>query len=333
MYLMCALSFLTSLQVQAARTEPIQAIQRPKLSQKQESLSELGKMLFFDPRLSQSGMISCNSCHNLSTGGVDNVPGSIGHGWHIGDINSPTVLNSSLNLAQFWSGRVKTLEQQAAGPIANPHEMASSHEEAEQTIQSIPGYEKYFVQAFGDKKVTIDRITKAIGMFERTLMTPNAPFDQWLAGNDKAISPEAHEGYKLFKEVGCISCHNGPGVGGTMFQKFGVVKEWPGHKSKGRFDVTHKPEDMYVFKVPLLRNIELTAPYFHDGSVWSLEEAVRIMADVQLGKKLKDTETRKIVAFLKTLTGVQPRVIAPLLPPRTAKTPKPQLKLNQTLAH
>ena len=289
---------------------------------------ELGKRLFFEPRLSKSGWITCNSCHNLSTGGADNLPTSIGHKWFFGPINSPTVLNAKFNLAQFWDGRAKDLKEQAKGPIANPIEMGSSHDLAVSALQSIPEYVQWFSEVYGevygDKEINIDNVADAIAAFEETLTTPNSKFDYWLNGYDEYISESEGEGYALFKAKGCITCHNGVGVGGNSYQKFGIAKPYDKDThTLGRYNVTKKEKDKYVFKVPLLRNIELTAPYFHDASTWSLNEAVNIMAEYQLGLNLTDDETNKIVAFLKTLTGDQPEIIFPILPPSTANTPKP----------
>lgn len=303
----------------AARTnEPIQPIEAAKIQNPEKV--ELGKMLFFEVRLSKSGFISCNSCHNLATGGVDNLKSSFGHKWHVGPINSPTVLNSKYNIAQFWDGRAKDLKEQAGGPIQAPGEMASTHELAEKTIRNIPGYPPLFKKAFGTDHVSIDRIKEAIAAFEETLVTPNSRFDQWLAGKDSAITALEKKGYDLFKNKGCVSCHNGPAVGGTMYQKFGVVHPYTADTTTlGRYGVTKKPEDKFVFKVPTLRNIELTYPYFHDGSAQTLEEAIEVMAWHQLGMKLTKDETTAMVAFLKTLTGEQPQITLPILPPSSAK--------------
>jgi cytochrome c peroxidase len=301
--------------------EPIQPI--PKNADLNLAKVELGKQLFFDPRLSKSGFISCNSCHNLGTGGADNLPSSIGHKWQLGPINSPTVLNAKFNLAQFWDGRAKDLKEQAGGPIANPGEMASTHEAAITVLQSIPEYTDSFNKVYGVKKVDIDQVTDAIAAFEETLTTPNSRFDKWLQGDDSAISEQEKAGYTLFKAKGCIACHNGIGVGGGSYQKFGVVKPYKDTETLGRYNVTKEEKDKYLFKVPLLRNIELTAPYFHDASTWDLSEAVDIMAEYQFGLKLSGDENQKIVAFLKTLTGEQPSIVYPILPPSTVNTPKP----------
>ena len=309
-------------QAPAHRDEPIQPI--PLKIDYDPQKVELGKMLYFDPRLSKSGFISCNSCHNLATGGVDNLPRSIGHKWQFGGINAPTVLNARYNIAQFWDGRAKDLKEQAGGPIENPVEMASSHAMAVKVVKSIPEYVKRFKQVYGTEQIDIDKITDAIAAFEETLITPNARFDQWLRGDDNALTEEEKEGYALFKSKGCISCHSGVAVGGNSFQKFGVVKPYEKDTvNLGRYEVTGKESDKYVFKVPTLRNIELTAPYFHDGSTYDLSEAVDVMAEYQLGVQLTPEENRKIVAFLKTLTGEQPQITYPVLPPSTKDTPLP----------
>ena len=303
--------------------EPIQPI--PISFDWNSAKIELGKKLFFEPRLSKSGWISCNSCHNLSTGGADNLPSSIGHKWMFGPINAPTVLNAKFNLAQFWDGRAKDLKEQAKGPIANPMEMASNHELAVNVLQSVPEYVQWFKEVYKDEKITIDNFADAIAAFEETLTTPNSRFDSWLNGYDDKITDAEKEGYDLFKAKGCITYHNGFGVGGNSFQKFGVVKPYDKDtQTLGRYNVTKDEKDKYVFKVPLLRNIELTAPYFHDASTWSLREAVHTMAEYQLGVTLIDDEMNKIVAFLRTLTGDQPSIIFPTLPPSNENTPKPE---------
>ena len=286
---------------------------------------ELGKKLWFDPRLSMSGFISCNSCHNLSTGGSDNLPTSIGHNWQEGPINSPTVLNSSLAVAQFWDGRAADLQEQAGGPIANPMEMASSHLLAVDVINSIPQYREEFAKVYGSKDITIDNITDAIAVFEETLVTPNSRFDQWLKGDDDAITQQELAGYETFKSIGCVACHNGPAAGGTSFQRMGVVEPYQTtNPAEGRAAVTGKDADRFSFKVPSLRNVELTYPYFHDGAYWSLEEATDVMARLQLGRELQEQEIDNVVAFLKTLTGEQPTFTMPILPPSTNDTPRPQ---------
>ena len=318
-----ALVGATVASVGALAQEPIQ----PIAPVKEINLAqvELGKKLFFDPRLSKSGFISCNSCHNLSMGGTDNLKTSIGHNWQQGPINSPTVLNSSMNLAQFWDGRAADLKEQAGGPIANPGEMAFTHTLAVDVLTSIPEYVTEFKQVFGTDKIDIDQVTVAIAEFEKTLVTPNSRFDQWLLGDKDALTADEMVGYKLFKDSGCVACHNGPAVGGNSFQKMGVVKPYKTtNPAEGMSGVTGKDEDRFKFKVPTLRNVELTYPYFHDGEAETLTESVDVMGRLQLGKKFSDKENAQIVAFLKTLTGDQPSFLLPFLPPSTDKTPPPK---------
>jgi len=309
--------------VSGAANEPVQPLSPPK--QIDLGLAELGKKLYFDPRLSKSGFISCNSCHNLSMGGTDNIPTSIGDHWQKGPINAPTVLNSSLNVAQFWDGRAPDLKAQAGGPIANPGEMAFTHQLAVQVLDSIPGYVREFKQVFGRDGITIDEVTTAIAEFEKTLVTPNSRFDQWLLGREDALTADELAGYKLFKESGCIGCHNGPGLGGTSFQKMGIVEPYVAKSpAEGRSAVTGKDADRFSFKVPTLRNVELTYPYFHDGAANTLGEAVDVMGRLQLGRKFSAEENARIVAFLKTLTGEQPGFQLPILPPSSDATPRPE---------
>jgi cytochrome c peroxidase len=299
--------------------QPIRPVQEINLAQ-----VELGKKLYFDPRLSKSGFISCNSCHNLSMGGTDNLQTSIGDRWQQGPINAPTVLNSSLNVAQFWDGRAKDLQAQAGGPIANPGEMGFSHTLAVDVLQSIPAYVQEFKLVFGTDKITIEEVTQAIAEFEKTLKTPGSRFDQWLMGDKHAINGEELAGYELFKASGCVACHNGEAVGGNSFQKMGVVEPYKtDNPAKGLSAVTGKDADRFKFKVPTLRNVEMTYPYFHDGEAQTLTQAVNTMGRIQLGKKFSDDENAKIVAFLKTLTGEQPEFLMPILPPSTDNTPKP----------
>jgi cytochrome c peroxidase len=290
----------------------------------------LGRMLFFEPRLSASHAISCNSCHNLGLGGADAEPTSIGHRWQHGGRNAPTVLNAVFNKAQFWDGRAKDLEQQAGGPIVNPIEMGSPEAHVAEQLKGIPGYRDYFAKAFPDQTdpVTMADVQKAVAVFEATLITPNSPFDRFLEGKADALSPKQQAGLALFMDKGCSSCHNGINVGGGMYAPFGVVEK-PGAEllppnDKGRFIVTKTPGDEYVFKVPTLRNIALTAPYFHTGRAWDLRQAVAVMGTSQLGAQLSDDEVDKITAFLESLTGDQPKVSYPILPPSGAVTPLPQ---------
>ena len=318
-------SFLLAQSIYAKpRNEPISPIYPAKGLN--PAKVELGKKLFFEKRLSKSARISCNSCHNLAIGGTDNMRVSLGHGFVEGPINSPTVYNSSYNIAQFWDGRAKDLKEQAGGPIANPKEMASSHKIAVRVLNSIPAYVKEFESVYGKKSIDIDQVTDAITEFEKSLVTPNSRFDKWLKGDDKALSKKELLGYEKFKSTGCIACHTGAAVGGTMYQKFGVVKA-PAKRDAnlGRFSVTKVEAEKYFFKVPTLRNIELTYPYFHDGSVWDLKEAIKIMAELQLGAKLSKKDISDIAAFLKTLTGEKPVISYPELPASTLKTPRPKL--------
>lgn len=291
---------------------------------------ELGKMLYFEPRLSESHTISCNSCHIVGMGGVDMLETSIGHRWQRGGRNAPTVLNSVFNTAQFWDGRAKDLAAQAGGPLVNPVEMASSGEHVVEQLKAIPGYQEDFKKAYPEASdpVTLDNATKAIEVFEATLITPDAPFDRYLEGDAGALNDEQKQGLRVFIDSGCASCHNGINVGGGMYAPFGVVEK-PGADflpvaDKGRFEVTKSVADEYVFKVPTLRNIALTPPYFHTGKSWDLRQAVAVMGSSQLGKTLSDEEVNQITAFLHSLTGDQPEVVYPVLPPSVATTPRPK---------
>ena len=294
---------------------------------------DLGKALFFDPRLSASGVFSCASCHNLATGGDDNMETSVGHGWQKGPRNSPTVLNAVLNEAQFWDGRADDLAAQAKGPIQAGVEMANTPAQVEITLKSMPKYVDWFTAAFPGEAdpVNFDNMAKAIEAFEATLITP-APFDAWLNGDDNAMSDEAKIGLALFMDKGCSSCHSGVNVGGHGYYPFGLI-ERPGAEilpvnDKGRFAVTDTVDDEYVFRASPLRNIALTAPYFHSGKVWDLAVAVEIMAESQLGESLKPEETTALVAFLDSLTGTLPAVTLPVLPAETADTPRPSSEVR-----
>ena len=290
---------------------------------------ELGRQLFFEPRLSASHVISCNTCHNIGTGGADNVPASSGHAWQKGARNSPTVFNAVFNVAQFWDGRAKDLEEQAKGPVQNPVEMHNTPKNVEATLSSMPEYVAAFGRAFPSDKqpVSFDNMARALQAFESTLVTPDSRFDLYLKGDDSALDAKEKKGLQTFMSSGCISCHNGVNLGGQAYFPFGLVKKPDGKilpsGDKGRFEVTKTQNDQYVFRAAPLRNIALTAPYFHSGQVWDLEEAVAIMGTAQLGKQLNAEEVGDIVAFLKTVTGKQPKVEYPLLPPSTATTPKP----------
>lgn len=290
---------------------------------------ELGRQLFFEPRLSASHVISCNTCHNIGTGGADNVPASSGHAWQKGARNSPTVFNAVFNVAQFWDGRAKDLEEQAKGPVQNPVEMHNTPKNVEATLSSMPEYVAAFGKAFPSDKqpVSFDNMARALQAFESTLITPDSRFDLYLKGDNNALDAREKKGLQTFMSSGCISCHNGVNLGGQAYFPFGLVKKPDGKilptGDKGRFEVTKTQNDAYVFRAAPLRNIALTAPYFHSGQVWDLEEAVAIMGTAQLGKQLSTEEVGDIVAFLKTVTGKQPQVEYPLLPPSTATTPRP----------
>jgi cytochrome c peroxidase len=293
--------------------------------------TELGKMLFFEPRLSKSGTISCNSCHNLSMGGDDNLPTSVGHGWQKGPRNSPTVLNAVFNVAQFWDGRAEDLKAQAKGPIQAGVEMANHPPVVVETLKSMPDYVARFRAAFPDEAdpVTFDNVARAIEVYEATLITPDAPFDRYLKGDTTALNELERAGLRTFMNKGCMSCHSGVNFGGQAYYPFGVIKK-PGADilppgDRGRFAVTNTASDDYVFRAAPLRNIALTAPYFHSGQVWSLEEAVAVMSSSQLGATLEDAEVKEIAAFLRTLTGRQPAVVLPELPAETGTTPRPRL--------
>ena len=291
---------------------------------------ELGKMLYFDPRLSASGLISCNTCHNVGMGGGDNLETSVGHGWHKGPRNAPTVFNAVFNVAQFWDGRAEDLKAQAKGPIQAAVEMNAKPARVTATLKSMPDYVGRFGKAFPGEAdaVTFDNVAKAIEAFEATLITPGARFDQYLAGNAGALSAKEQQGLKLFMDKGCSGCHGGINVGGGDYYPFGVMEK-PGAEilppgDKGRFAVTKTADDAYVFRSPSLRNVALTAPYFHSGKVWSLPQAVGIMGTSQLGEKLEDGEVDAITAFLQTLTGKPPRIEYPILPVSTDTTPRPE---------
>ncbi|WP_306151927.1 cytochrome-c peroxidase [Roseovarius sp. MMSF_3281] len=289
---------------------------------------DLGKALFFDPRMSASGVFSCNSCHNLATGGDDNMPTSIGHGWQKGPRNSPTVLNAVFNEAQFWDGRAADLAEQAKGPVQAGVEMANTPDNVIATLNSMPQYQDWFKASFPDEEdpVTFDNFAKAIEAYEATLITP-APFDAYLNGDDAALTDAQKEGLALFMDKGCASCHNGVNLGGTGYFPFGLIEK-PGADvlppdDRGRFQVTETADDSYVFRAAPLRNIDQTAPYFHSGKVWDLEVAVAIMGTSQLGTELTAPEVDSIVAFLGSLTGEMPEVIYPVLPTETLGTPRP----------
>ena len=278
----------------------------------------LGRMLFYDPRLSKGRDVSCNSCHSLQAYGVDGKPVSSGHLGQVGGRNSPSVYHAAGHVAQFWDGRAADVEEQAKGPVLNPVEMAmASAADVEATLRSIPGYRAPFRAAFPDsaEPVTFDNMARAIGAFERKLVTPSR-WDRFLNGEHSAITQNEMAGHHEFMHQGCATCHNGPYVGGRMFQKLGAGKPWPVATDLGRIEVTKHAADRMVFKVPSLRNVKQTGPYFHDGRIATLENAVRLMADYQLNTKLEDRQVQQIVAWLGTLTGEIPSayIRAPVLP-------------------
>lgn len=282
---------------------PIQAKNEP-LTAKQS----LGKALFHEKGLSGDGTVSCASCHDLKTGGVDRLKTSTGIKGQKGPINAPTVYNSTYNFVQFWDGRATSLKEQAAGPVTNPLEMGATWPQVIQFIKNNPKYTKQF-NALYQGKINQDTITDAIADFESTLVTPSA-FDAYLQGDNDAISEKAKLGYRLFKSYGCVACHNGQNVGGNMYMKMGLVKDYFKQRGGeltaadlGRFNVTQKGADKHLFKVPSLRNVALTSPYFHDGSVSNLNDAVVIMAQVQLNRNLPKEDVIAIVEFLQSLTG------------------------------
>lgn len=301
---------------------------------------ELGKALYFDPRLSKDGTISCNTCHNVMGAGDDGRPVGVGIRGQRGGRGSPTVWNSAHNTVQFWDGRAATLEEQAVGPLTNPVEMGmESHDAVMKRVAKIPGYLDMFKKAFPKDKnpQTIDNLAKAIASFERTLVTPDSPFDLYKRGNKKALNASAVRGMKLVDEIGCTSCHNGPNFAGEGFKmgegNYQPFPQIPGSKydkqydllsDLGRFDVTKNAEDKNKWRVPTWRNVAVTAPYFHNGKVQTLDEAVRVMAKTQLDTDLKEDQVEDIVEFLKSLTGKFPTITAPKLPLVVGDTVTPE---------
>lgn len=291
---------------------------------------ELGKMLFFEPRLSAEHNIACATCHQIGLGGADGRPVAIGHNWQKTSRNTPTILNAVFNTAQSWDGRAKDLAEQSGRPITSAIAMGNTREGVEATLRAIPGYRDFFAWAFpGEAEpVTFENVEKALAVFQATLITPDSPFDRYLLGDETALSAEEKEGLALFIDKGCATCHQGINLGGDRYAPFGVVQK-PGAEflppdDKGRLMVTRTPDDAYRFKVPSLRNVALTAPYFHSGSSWDLEQAVAVMGSAQLGITLTANETKKIAAFLVSLTGRQPSIVLPVLPPSAPTTPRPR---------
>jgi cytochrome c peroxidase len=293
-----------------------------------EAKIALGQMLYHDPRLSSTGTVSCASCHNTMLGGEDNRPNSMGVHGQTGGRSAPTVWNAAFNKVQFWDGRAASLEDQAAGPVTNPIEMGmKSWDDVVARLKTIEGYQTAFTSAFGSNAITKENATKAIAAYERTLITPNSPYDKFVSGEKSALSEQQVRGMEKMAELGCTTCHSGAAFNGEgSFQKFPVTPngyfeaKYHFSKDKGVAEVTKKPADEHMFKVPTLRNIALTAPYFHNGSVPTLHEAVKIMAKLQLGQEPAKQEIDDIVAFLNTLTGEFPKQSMPVLPSTVGTT-------------
>jgi cytochrome c peroxidase len=289
---------------------PLPSVQQLKLNTDKVAL---GDQLFHDGRLSKDGNVAYAFCHAVNKGGVDGLPVSIGVGGAKGGINSPTVLNSGFNFRQFWDGRAATLADQAKGPPENPVEMAHKWSDIVTDLKGIAHYQQAFARLYPEG-ITVDTIVDAIAEFEKTLITVNAPFDRYLMGDNNALSASAMRGFGLFKEYGCVSCHQGINIGGNMYQKMGALvayfdeKHKPSAADQGLAGRTNRVEDQNVFKVPSLRNVALTAPYFHNSTAPDLTQAVRIMSANQLGRVMPDNEVADIVAFLESLTGETPKI-------------------------
>lgn len=269
----------------------------------------LGGKLFHDRRLSADDTISCASCHDLSAGGTDNRVHSIGINGAEGGINAPTVFNSAFNFVQFWDGRAATLEDQVEGPVNHPKEMGSNWTQVIAKLKKDSGYREQFSHLYADQAISARNIKDAIATFERSLLTPDSRFDKFLRGNQSVLTPTEQRGYALFQSYGCVACHQGVNLGGNMFERMGLMADYfgdrgnPTEADNGRYNVTKNEADRHYFRVPSLRNVALTAPYFHDGSAATLPEAVRVMAKYQLGRSMAEQDLNDIVAFLHTLTG------------------------------
>ncbi|MDR1463518.1 MAG: cytochrome B6, partial [Azoarcus sp.] len=293
---------------QELQQDAILPIPRPAEQDTLSGKARLGEKLFNEPQLSSDGTVSCASCHILANGGDDGLQFSRGVDNAIGTANAPTVFNSVFNFRQFWDGNAANLVEQVAGPLLNPSEMASSWAIAIRRLKENPAYQNDFQHEY-DGEISERTITDALVNFESSLLTPNAPFDRFLNGDTTAIDDETREGFRRFTDYGCISCHQGIGVGGNFFQRFGIIGNYFADRGNisqadmGRYNVTKQEEDRYVFKVPSLRNVAVTAPYFHDGSAATLDEAIDIMGRYQLGRTLSQEDRRYISAFLKSLTG------------------------------
>jgi cytochrome c peroxidase len=273
---------------------------------------ELGKTLFFDPRLSKHENTSCSSCHPLDRAGADARPTSIGTDGNPGRRNAPPIVNAARLVAQFWDGRASNLEEQAKSPLTNPDEMGMTEGEVLARLREL-GYAPIFERAFPGAPMDMAHVARALAAFERTLVLPGR-WDRYLEGERDALTAREIQGMKLFADIGCVQCHTGELVGGSMFQKVGVSEPWPNQKDLGRYEVTHQDADRMVFKVPSLRNITMTAPYFHDGSATTLQDAIRQMARYQLGTELTRSETASIIAWFGSLTSDIPRIDPPTLP-------------------
>jgi len=319
-------ALLTKVKANGLLSIPTEKTELAKLTDPDNTITEkkvaLGKKLYFEPRLSKSGIISCNTCHNLGLGGVDGVSAAVGHQWtpNPHHLNSPTVYNAVFFKAQFWDGRSPHLEDQAQGPMQATPEMAAAPSLVVERINSIPAYVEEFKAVYGkDVKVDFETITSTIGIFERTLVTPSR-YDDFLNGNTEALSDAEKEGLKVFIDKGCATCHNGVALGGRMMP-FPMVKPFK-FADVGDF----KGDKNGMVKVPTLRNITETAPYFHNGTIWSLADAVKEMGTTQLGIEITDEDATKIVTFLNALEGRKPEITYPQFPASTDKTPKPDFK-------
>jgi len=296
--------------VQPVNREPLAPL--PPVGSVDPKRVALGRRLFHEPALSSDGKVACASCHDLATGGDDGRPLPIGSGGKVGTVNALTVYNAALNLAQFWDGRATSLEAQAGAPLTNPNEMATTWPRILAVLNADPGYVAAFTGAFTDG-ISEKNVRAAIADFERTLITTGSPFDRFLGGDQQALGPEQKKGYETFKSVGCVACHQGANVGGNMYQRFGVLGDYFKDRGNvteadyGRYNVTKNESDRFVFRVPSLRNVEHTAPYFHDGSAPTLTRAVEVMARYQLGRKLATEQISSIVAFLTSLSGPMTR--------------------------
>ncbi|MEY3786158.1 MAG: hypothetical protein RLZ75_363 [Pseudomonadota bacterium] len=326
--LVTALALVSSISVASAWEVLPTIAPAPADNATTEEKVELGKMLYHDPRLSSTGTVSCASCHNTMLGGEDNRPNSMGVNGQTGGRSAPTVWNSAFNAVQFWDGRAASLEAQAAGPVTNAIEMGmKSWDEVVARLQSIEGYQVAFEQAFGKDSISKDNATKAIAAYERTLITPNSPYDKYVSGDKSALTAQQVSGMNKVQELGCTGCHSGPAFNGPgMFHPFPIhsnpvyAAKYHFKDDKGLAEVTKKSEDEHFWKVPTLRNIALTAPYFHNGAAKTLDEAVTVMGKTQLDKDLSKEEVADIVAFLNSLTGEFPKQKMPVLPATPGKT-------------